>query len=42
MTEPAPPKKATKKSEPKKPADQAPYKALIVDAINSLKVVDNC
>ena len=37
MTEATSPKKATKKSAPKKPADHAPYKAMIVDAINSLK-----
>ncbi|XP_065642925.1 histone H1.0-A-like [Hydra vulgaris] len=37
MSEVASPKKIAKKSAPKKPADHAPYKAMIVDAINSLK-----
>ncbi|XP_047130291.1 histone H1-delta-like isoform X1 [Hydra vulgaris] len=37
MSEAASPKKIAKKSTPKKPADHAPYKAMIVDAINSLK-----
>ena len=37
MTEATSPKKATKKSVPKKPVDHAPYKAMIIDAINSLK-----
>ncbi|MBY0580056.1 MAG: histone H1/H5 family protein [Rickettsiales bacterium] len=37
MSEAASPKKIAKKSAPKKPADHAPYKAMIVDAINSLK-----
>ncbi|XP_047130258.1 histone H1-delta-like isoform X1 [Hydra vulgaris] len=37
MSETASPKKIAKKSAPKKPADHAPYKAMIVDAINSLK-----
>jgi histone H1/5 len=37
MSEAASPKKVAKKSAPKKPADHAPYKAMIVDAINSLK-----
>lgn len=37
MSEATSPKKIAKKSAPKKPADHAPYKAMIVDAINSLK-----
>ncbi|XP_065644573.1 histone H1-delta-like [Hydra vulgaris] len=37
MSEAASPKKIAKKSAPKKPADHAPFKAMIVDAINSLK-----
>ncbi|XP_065642866.1 histone H1-delta-like [Hydra vulgaris] len=37
MSDAASPEKIAKKSAPKKPADHAPYKAMIVDAINSLK-----